>query len=173
MGKTKRGKKNESTPAPATSNSKSPAEEASSGKKLEKMQVSNEGENELEEKTSQAGDLRAGSLSGSEKVSRERARPRSQHRLVEVVGDNVPRRRRNRSRERERSRRRGDSNRSRREHRRQLGSISHSRNRRRSTDSRRRNGERRNAQANHPTDWESLVRRGSRYEPRRFGQGER
>ena len=162
MGKTKRGKKKGRTPGPATSKSKSPAMEASVRKKPEKLQASNEEDKETKEETSQVEVLRAGSLSGSEKVSRERGRPRSQNRLVEVVADNIPRRRRASSRERERSRRKGYSNTSRREHRRQLGSVSHSRDRRRSTDSRRRNGERRRVQVNHPADWESLARRGSR-----------
>ena len=138
MGKTKRGKKKERIPGPETSKSRSPAEEALGETTQEKIQEANEGENEMEVETSQMGVPRDGSRSKSEKVSRERGRPTSQHRVVEVVADNVPRRRRARSRERERSRRREDSNKLRRKHRRQPGSLSHSRNRQRSTDSRRR-----------------------------------
>ena len=173
MGKTTRGKKKGRTPGPETSKSRSPAEEAVIEEKSVMIQEPNEGEIAMEEETSQIGVVRDGSRSDAKKVSRERGRPRLQHRMVEEIAENAPRRRRARSRERERSRRSDESNNSRREHRRQPGSISHSRNRQRSTDSRRRSGDRRNAETNHPTDWESLARRGSRYKPGRHGPGER
>ena len=173
MGKTKRGKKKGRAPGPATSKSRSPAQEVSARENLEKVQASNKEDKETKEETSQVEVLRTGSLSGSEMAARERGRPRSQHRLVEVVADNSPRRIRASSRERERSRRRDYSNTSRREHRRQPGSLSHSRDRRRSPGSGRRNNERRSVQVNHSANWESLARRGSRYEPGRFGPGER